>query len=274
MGLSTSNAPVSTPLVAVPQMALEPQATEDISGLQSSSYVIQADTRLTPEQESDDSSDIDFYCGVVASEARRKASVVPTRKPSLEPLWLSKGRSYIANHQIGLDVPFAKASDTILRRLDEVEKTKGGPKRILTKLMKLAHEVLVYETARLFDSDAGALDNKANPGDIDYSDDDISHNVLECSRCVMVLQARVQKQSTAIGHISDSALAAPNGAPAARTRELSVTPIGGVLIVNGPPNENIPPKSALHIKDYSNSVYWQYAPYLDTVRLAPGLEDE
>jgi hypothetical protein len=271
----TANPPAGTPLATTPQMTNNPNppivleaapAMERASSFhslnQDSEHEVLADMHLTLEQGSDYSSDIDFICG---GKATPKASILPPQRPTLELLWLSKGRSYILNHQEGLDVPFPKASNAFLHHLKEVEKTKGGPRNVLTKLMDIGNEAFSNKTARVFDSDTEGLDGETDPGDSDYGNNEASHNLLECTRRVMVLQAKIQE------HTTNRVLATSNEIPAENTQELSTAPPGGVLVINGPPDKDIPPRSALCIEDYSNSVYWQYAPYLDTVCLASWL---
>jgi hypothetical protein len=46
---------------------------------------------------------------------------------------------------------------------------------------------------------------------------------------------------------------------------LTRTPPGGFLDRRGVPGESIPMMARLHIEQYSNAVYWQFAPYLEPV---------
>jgi len=193
MDTSTGDFPASPSVTALPQMANKPPAMEKTSGPQyparNAGYDTEADTELTLEQASNsDIDDDDIYPVVV----RPKAKVLPPLNLSVEPLWLLKGQAYILNQQEGLDVPFPKASDTTLRNLEEAEKTKGGLRNILGKLMDVGYRAHLDAVAREFDVDAEDL---GNPGD-----DEPSHDILECARRVMVLQERVWEQSTAKEH--------------------------------------------------------------------------
>jgi hypothetical protein len=49
-------------------------------------------------------------------------------------------------------------------------------------------------------------------------------------------------------------------------RTLSRTPAGGLLNIRDVPDEDFPAKETLRIEMYSNAIYWQFAPYLESVR--------
>jgi len=51
-----------------------------------------------------------------------------------------------------------------------------------------------------------------------------------------------------------------------QTRNFDLIPPGGVLGTIGVPGEIIPARDHLRIEEYSNEVYWRFAPYLDSVR--------
>jgi len=264
MVISTGDFPAGPSVADPPQMADKPPAMAKAPRPQyprrNAGYDTHADSHPTPEQESE--SDLDEIFRVVVSPKTRDP-LPPKKLPINEQLWISKGRAQILNRQEGLEVPVAKASEKVLRRLEEAEKTEGGPKDVLTELMIVGYRTYLQEVAKLFqeDEDSDSHEDSDSPGD-----DEVSYDIIECARRVMVAEARVQEWSTA-GHTTNGAPAAPKETTAIRTREPSVTPPGGHLIVNGPPDEDIPPRSALHADIYSNRLYWQYAPYLDTVCL-------
>jgi len=189
MDTSTGNFPARPSVTALPQMANKPpKASSPQYPARNAGYDTEADTDLTLEQASDSDIDTDEIYSVVV---KRKTNTLPPQKLSDDPLWLLKEQANILNRQEGLDVPFPKVSDTTLRNLEKAEKTKGGPKNILRKLMDVGYKAHLDEVARLFKNDA---DDSGNPGD------EVLHDTLECARRVMVLQKRVQEQSTAKEH--------------------------------------------------------------------------
>jgi hypothetical protein len=73
----------------------------------------------------------------------------------------------------------------------------------------------------------------------------------------MVLEARIWVSSTT------KSQAGKSWKKTAHT--LSKIPPGGLLDVVGVLEETIPVMVRLHIKQYSNALYWKYMPYLDPV---------
>ena len=131
----------------------------------------------------------------------------------------------------------------MLRSLEEAEKTRGGPKGILGKVVAIAHKVHM-EQAR----DALEDDNTDRERQAEYSQD-----LLECIRRVMIVEAKIQKSSKT----------------AMKTRTLSKFPPGGLLGVRGVPGDGVPAMAELRIDQYTYAMYWQFAPYLEPVRCGP-----
>jgi hypothetical protein len=74
---------------------------------------------------------------------------------------------------------------------------------------------------------------------------------------MMVLEARIRVSSTTKSQAGKS--------QKKTAHTLSKIPPGGLLDVVGVLEETIPTMAGLHIKQYSNALYWKYAPYLDPV---------
>jgi hypothetical protein len=192
-----------------------------------------------PPQNEADSSSLDemFYS---SPRPRTKPTAIPQFRN--DPSRLAAGQRTIENRKEGLAVPFTLVSDAIRGSLDNAEKAKGGAKKILAKLMQIAHREAMNEVGDVFDSDA-----EGNPNSSD-------ENLLECIRRVMVVEAVIHESSS------------NKGKGARKKRRLSSVPPGGALSIKGRPGESIPAMEQLNIREYSNQAYWRFAPYLEAVR--------
>jgi len=168
---------------------------------------------------------------------KRLAPIAPQTNPSAPPSWTWPYRKYIEERGELLERQFTGVSETLLRRLEDAEKTRGGPKGILAKVTTIAHNTFSQQASDVFKDD--------NADGAEYSQD-----ILECIRRVMLVEARIRESSKT----------------ALKTRTLSEVPPGGLLGVMGAPGESIPAMAGLRIDQYSNAMYWQFAPYLEPVR--------
>ena len=175
----------------------------------------------------------------------------PTTKPMStlkvscpEPSILAPGRHKIENRNEALNVPFTQVSDSIRCSLDQAEKTKGGPKRVLAKLTAIARTQAKKEIGDGFNSD------EESPN---------SHeDLLECIRRMMVVEAVIRESSAKLPKNK-------KGKGAHKLRMLSSIPHGGLLNMKGGPDESVPLMEDLNIQEYSNETYWRFAPYLEDV---------
>ena len=158
-----------------------------------------------------------------------------THRPG--PGWQQPYRKCIEERVEPLEREFTGTTETVRRDLEAAEKTRGGPKGILGKLIGIAHKIFVQKLGD------GLQDDNANQ-------EEGSQDLLECICQVMIVEARIQESSKS----------------ALKTRTLSRIPPGGLLGVKGVPGESIPPMAGLCIDQYSNATYWQFAPYLESVR--------
>lgn len=126
-----------------------------------------------PEAEETDSSSLDDIF-LMRPRPRAKLPLTSTLKPNNDPSRLAAGRCLIKSRNEALDVPFTQISDEIRRRLEDAEKTKGGPKKVLAQLLKIAKAEALKDVAATFGS-----------GDEDNPNEDY----LECIRRVMVFEA-------------------------------------------------------------------------------------
>jgi hypothetical protein len=204
----------------------------------------------TTEMEGSDIEDI------LRPSRKRLASMAPQLNPETHSTWLDQCRKYIERRGEPLEKPFAGVSEALLRRLEHAEKTRGGPKGILNKVTRIAHNAFLQNASNAFqDNDT---DQESGTERQDDSGEEDSQGVLECVRRMMVLEARIRVSSTT------KSQAGKSRKKTART--LSKIPPGGLLDVVGVLEETIPAMARLHIKQYSNALYWKYAPYLDPVR--------
>ena len=126
-----------------------------------------------PEAEETDSSSLDDMF-LMRPRPKVKLPSTSTLKPKNDPSRLAAGRRLIESRNETLDVPFTKISDEIRRKLEDAEKTKGGPKKVLTQLLKIAKTEALKDVAATFGS-----------GDEENTNED--H--LECICRVMVFEA-------------------------------------------------------------------------------------
>jgi hypothetical protein len=87
---------------------------------------------------------------------------------------------------------------------------------------------------------------------------EVLQDLLECVHWMMVIEARIREPS------NTTSQAGKNKKKGAC--RLSKTPPGGLLDVRGVPDRSIPAMARLRIEQYSNALYWQFVPHLDSVR--------
>jgi hypothetical protein len=161
-------------------------------------------------------------------------------------------RKYIEHRGEPLEKLFADVSEALLRSLEDAEKTRGGPKGILTKVTRLAHGAFTQQVSDGFDTDRES--GTERQGD---SRAEVSQDLLECVRRMMVVEARIREP------LNTASQAGKNKKKGAR--RLSKTPPRGLLGVRGVPDGSIPAMARLRIEQYLNALYWQFAPHLDSV---------
>ena len=118
--------------------------------------------------------------------------VLPQLQPSTRPKWFEEHKT-IEDRGESLNKPFTHVSNEIMRILDDAERTRGGPKGILAKVVKIAHQTSLKKTSSTFKSDDSAEETGENG----------SQDILECVRRTMVLEARIQELATAMIQESD-----------------------------------------------------------------------
>lgn len=158
-------------------------------------------------------------------------------------------------------MPFANISDKVRIRLEDAEKTLGGPKGILAKVTKIAHESYVQKASDIFKDDGT---DQASDVEQDGSGEGGSHDLLECVRRMMILDARIQESSK-----KKSRPGKNQKKTVLKESTLSNIPPGGVLGISSVPGESPPTMAGLSIDRYSNAIYWQFKPYLEPVRCGP-----
>ena len=176
---------------------------------------------------------------------RAKRTSKPKPTSNNDPSLLAAGCRVIETHNEALSVPFTQIRDEICHSLENAEKTKGGPKKVLAKLTAIAHGEAIKNVAAVFGSDV----EEENPDSSDES-------LLECIRRMMVVEAAINKASSK----------GRKGKGAQNAHSFSSIPPGGALNMKGEPGESIPAVDQLKIQEYSNKAYWRFAPYLEAVR--------
>ena len=184
-------------------------------------------------------SDVEVY-----QRTSRKRLATSTPRTYLSgPAWQQPYRKYIEERGEPLEKEFTGVSETVLRSLEEAEKTRGGPKGILGKVTTVTHKTFTQQMSDVLQDEN--TDRESEAGRAEYSQD-----LLECVRRVMIVEARIRGSSKT----------------ALNTRTLSKIPPGGLLGIKGVPGKSIPALAGLRIDQYSNAMYWQFAPYLEPVR--------
>ena len=197
--------------------------------------------RLAHEDNDADYSSLDEILHV---SPRVKAKPPSMPIPKNDPSRLAAGRCFIENRDEALTVPFTQVSDAIHRSLENAEKAKGGPRKVLAKLREVANGQALQAVKDLFDSDVEEIPNGCD------------ENLLECIRRVMMVEATIREAS----------LEGPMEKKGKRAHILTSIPPGGALNVKGEPGESTPAFDQLSIREYSNHAYWKFAPHLEAVR--------
>ena len=190
------------------------------------------------------SSDLEVY--QPTSRKRLATSTPRPRTYPSGPAWQQPYCKYIEERGGPLEKEFTGVSETVLHSLEEAEKTWGGPKGILGKVTTVTHKTFTQQMSDVLQDDNA--DREREAGRAEYSQD-----LLECVRRVMIVEARIRESSKM----------------ALNTRTLSKIPPGGLLGVKGVHGESMPAMAGLRIDQYSNAMYWQFAPYLEPVRCGP-----
>ena len=87
------------------------------------------------------------------SSLMQAASTVLQLQPSVLPTWAAKYCKCIEDRRVSLYTPFADVSETLLSSLEDAEKTRGGLKRILTKVTNIAYKAYLHKTSKTFEDD-------------------------------------------------------------------------------------------------------------------------
>ena len=240
MGTATQVIKDLMPMVDNTNPAAPPMRLDQISGGQPQNEAHTPEQPVLEDNEADESSLDEMF--FVSPRPRAKRTSKP--KSDNDPSLLAAGYCVIKARNEALSVPFTQISDAIRHSLEDVEKTKGGPKKVLAKLRAIAHEEATKKVAHVFDSDV-----EENPDDSDES-------LLECIRRMMMVEAVINKAGSK----------GPKKKGAQNARKFSSIPPGGTLNMKGGPGESTLVMDQLKIQEYSNKAYWRFAPYLEAVR--------
>ena len=224
------------------------------AGRQSDIVVLEGQGILTTMEVED--SDIEE---IISLPQKRVAVAFPEPESKSYLAWNERCRERILDRREPLDEPFTGVSAALLRDLEDARKARGGLNGILNDMTAVAHTTFVQQVSRILkekDGDEGS--------EVEDSEEE-SRDLLECVRQVMLVEAKIRESSNAEGltrkNQKESSLKM-------RTVGQSMPP-GGLLEMIGVPGESIPTMGELRIEQYSNAVYWQFAPYLEQVRYGP-----
>jgi hypothetical protein len=245
-----------TPVFAEPG-TIEIPTADSPAGAGERNTVILEGQRLLDDAEMDDS-DVELIPPI---PRHRPARIVPQLKPSAIT-WLDRYRQYINDRVEPVDAPFTGVSETILRGLEDAEKTRGGPRGILAKVARLAQKTHLQIVSDLFKDKN--TDQESEAEQQDGSGEEYSQDLLECIRRAMIVEARIRESSN-----TKSQAGKNQKKTALRTRTVSNIPPGGLLRTDSVPGESIPAMERLSIDQYSNATYWQFAPVLEPVGCGP-----
>jgi len=227
-------------------MDLDFPTEEPVAPVVATALLMDLSTRTqSSESEEDDLDDIFFE----PPPPKPKSKPAPKPVSRLEFPWLARGRRKIAHRKEALTTPFSRVSDEVRKDLEKAEKTKGGLQRVLTALKGIGRKVANKEAISVFKSD--------NEGEEGGTAGEASESVFECVRRILVTEAAIQQSMLKKKH---------KAKPIRQTRSFDLIPPGGVLGTIGVPGEIVPTRDHLRIHEYSNKVYWKFAPYLESVR--------
>jgi hypothetical protein len=196
---------------------------------------------------------------ILCRPRKQPAAIFPQPNPEAHPTWLERCRKYIEDREEPLEKPFTGVSEACLRSLEDAERTRGGPKGILAKVTRISHKAYTQRVSSEFESEDTDQESGAERQDGGGEED--LQDVLECVRRMMMVEARIRRSS------KTKSQAGKNQKKMARKiRTLTRTPPGGLLDRRGVPGESVPAMARLRIEQYSNAIYWQFAPYLEPVR--------
>jgi len=134
--------------------------------------------------------------------------VLPQLQPPTRDKWFEE-RKTIEDRGETIHKPFTLVSNAVLRSLEDAEKTLGGPKGILAKVVRIAHKTSLEKTSSVFKSADSAND----------TGEDGSQDVLECVRRMMLLEARIQVLATAMIQESNLECDEDEAAPVVKSKE-------------------------------------------------------
>jgi hypothetical protein len=84
---------------------------------------------------------------------KQPAAIFPLLDLETHPTLIEQCCKYIERRREPLEKPFADVSEVLLHSLEDAEKTRGGPKGILTKVTRLAHGAFAQQVSDGFDTD-------------------------------------------------------------------------------------------------------------------------
>jgi len=119
-------------------------------------------------------------------------------EPNGEPLWLRSGHFRIANRPEPLTTPFSNVSGPDIQTLDEAESTQGGLKRVLARVVGIAHQI-AHSTYKKQAVDLFVEENEEESNEIQggNGEDMLSLSLLECIWRAMVLEDRIREKDKA-----------------------------------------------------------------------------
>jgi hypothetical protein len=228
--------------------------TDSPAGVDQYSTVVHEGQELLSTMEMEDSDTNE----IPTCSRRRPAAIFPQSKPEVHSTWLDRCREYIEDCEEPLEKPFTGVSEALLRSLEDTEKTRGGPKGILAKVTRIAHDAYVQRVSSEFESED--TDQESGAERQDGGGEEVSQGVLECVCRMMMVEARIRRSSK-----TKSQAGKNRKKMVQKICTLTRTPPGGLLDRRGVPGESIPAMAKLRIEQYSNATYWQFAPYLEPV---------
>jgi hypothetical protein len=195
------------------------------------------------------------------SSRKRPAPIVTHIPPPSDPSWIAESRKRIEDRGVPIYTPFTDVSETVLRSLEDAEKTRGGPKGILAEVTRIARKAFYQQQSNVLADDTDQESGAEQQGG---SGEQASKDLLECIRRMMIIEARIRESSN-----TKSQAGKNRKKTAPKKRTLNKIPPGGPLGIIGVTIEGVPAMARPPIKQYSNEIYWKFAPDLESVSCGP-----
>ena len=185
--------PVREPLPVPFQTEVRPSVTHQRPALTYLLKELQGRVPQEPTADGNEPSESDISDIVFSAPRPKPRELQAPIRPFDKPEQLRRGCLFITNRTGPLTTQFSGVDEPALRCLDAAEKTKGGLKRMLAKVMEIAHKTQHEATITRAKKQLGS-DNEEEPSgrEGDSGEASLLPSILECIHHAMVLEKQIR----------------------------------------------------------------------------------